>query len=241
MQLRTKSFWAVACLLSAIPAFAHDNANGTVAVAARYEFTISEDDGAPRQSPNWFVIRNENRIVTTAPEVGQQEIWNRESSSGAMSLQRVFHKARRVVAYTPGELSAMGATVSWESLGSIIDPRELHDLERIGEEDSVAGRAVLYRAVIGREKVEIAWLENVRLPARIERWGRNRHSVLRLAALGAPNQSPWTQLGEETHAEYQVIDVADFGDMDYDPFVREVEALDERTGRWSAGGHTHFH
>lgn len=76
------------------------------------------------------------------------------------------------------------------------------------------------------------WLPGERLPALLEH-GRGGTLVrLRLRELHAVPPASWPGMTETRLSGFGTIDAADFGDMEYDPFVRKVMRQD---------GHVHAH
>lgn len=196
-----------------------------------------------KRGPNktdWYFLRQPNRIETIRPSGGIAEIWVRDERRGDLSLKRVFHSDRRVVEYAAGDLRAMGIATPWTTLGSIIDPRILaQQLKRTGTVRIPQGTATVYKGTLGGQNVEVWWLEQASLPARIIRESDDRLFTLTLKALHPSPPSSWPRIDDAALASYLVIDAADLGDRHGDPFVQKVERFDAETHAFGRAASTH--
>ena len=77
----------------------------------------------------------------------------------------------------------------------------------------------------GMQKL-FGWFDDLSLLAFWEREGPSGRSSLSLTALHTVAPDHWHESSEQQLSDYLVIDASDFGDMEYDPFVRKVMALD---------------
>jgi hypothetical protein len=183
-------------------------------LAARFDLKI---DG---HRTDWYLWRDKDSIETANAGSGRGEIWERQGDGYAYS--RIFHKERKIVEYTPGELKARSVAPDWEQLGSIISPSQLAQLKRIGNKTLFGQKAVHYRGQVGSERVDLWWLDQPRLPALLHRTAGDRRVILRLKELQATSPSDWPSARSSQIATYGRIDAADFGDMETDPFVARI-------------------
>lgn len=213
----------------------------TPAVVARFTSQRVDADGVVMRPTTWCVWREAQRVATGSPSAGVREIWSRDPASGDVSLARVFDGASKVVEYTAGELAARGVDVERASIGTVVDPRSLSMFERAGDRVALGYTANLLRQRRGRDVVELEWIPDLALPARIERsFADGTRSTFTLEAIGDAARQDCAPVVAAVPAEHETLDAADFGDMEGDPFVQQVEAYDERTGRWRVGGaHPH--
>ncbi|MBB4842886.1 hypothetical protein HNP55_001401 [Paucibacter oligotrophus] len=202
--------------------------------------------GAPAASPastlapqRWYLIRQADSMAILRPD--NAEVW-RQTAQG-ISLERIFHAERHIVEYAPGELKTLGLKPSWHSLASGFDAQDLAQLKpgpRHGALQSYAGQ-------LRKEQIRLVWDHALQLPQRLERSGpagrllmeRQRPAAgrLALASIHAPGWPAGWPASDEALAQYQRLDAADFGDMDYSPVVRKAEAMDIQQG-WRR---THAH
>ncbi|MCW5624297.1 MAG: hypothetical protein KIT73_06245 [Burkholderiales bacterium] len=223
------------------PVTAHDDAPDVPSMSARYRLEVTDEECRTRQGPEWWLIRESSRVVTAIPALDQAEVWTRDADTGEVTLERLFHAQRRVIEYTPGELRTRNAEPDWHALGSVLDPDSLKTLEATGTGEWRGRPVTMYRGTIGGERIEVDWLSVERLPLRVDRSTRRSRSVLTLLALDPSTQRASDEVQRVTPL-YIRLDSADFGDMESDPFVQAVEALDGRNRRWAhGGGHVHAH
>ncbi|MBI5751402.1 MAG: hypothetical protein HZA59_04550 [Hydrogenophilales bacterium] len=187
--------------------------------------------GAHQESADWYFTRRDNQIESAHGDYA--EVWQRDER-GQLTLTRVFHQDRKMIQYTPGELRTQGRHKDWATLNSIIDPRQLTTLKRVGAMHFLGRPASRYTGTLGGEKIEVLWLANEALAAKLVRSGRDGSVSLELKELRASPDSRWPQANLARADKYAFLDGADLGDMEYDPFVQRVLGVD--------GGHgAHAH
>lgn len=109
-------------------------------------------------------------------------------------------------------------------------------LRKTGERTVLGRRALVLEGRIEGVPTRLWWLPEAQLPARLER-GRGKGLVrfsLRELHAGAP--AGWPRMDEARLSGFGLIDAADFGDMQYDPFVQKLMQQDG-----DAHGHNHAH
>ncbi|MBI3247470.1 MAG: hypothetical protein HYZ50_13290 [Deltaproteobacteria bacterium] len=190
------------------------------AIACHFEsrITLAEKTVQP-QARGWYFWREPARIETrsTTGEAGQ--IWEL-SPKEQVSYQRIFRDAKRVIEYTSGALRSLGEAPEWRKIASLIDPALIGFELKGGEEIEVLGRrAYRYVGQVDGQELEVWWLAHEGIPARLRQTGKNYEEVMQLKELHALSQAPW--LRNET-AGYELIDYADLGDKESDPFVRAL-------------------
>lgn len=199
-------------------------------VAARFVETWRQPEGAPFQK-DWFFIRSDTRIETAQRDYA--EIWERDDRQ-EMTFKRVFHGDRKVIEYTSGQLRAERRRKDWSALATILDEKTLAHLEPRGATKVSKQPAVRYVGTLGDEHVEVVWLTQQALPAKIERSHRGATYTLELKDLRTAPDPSWPTISWEQTAEYEILDAADLGDREYEPFVRKVLDMDA-----GPGGHSH--
>ena len=199
-------------------------------LAATFEAQMVVRPGRPADTTRWYLVREPQRIETGRPSGRLAEIWERDAR-GEISLQRVFHADRRLVAYTAGELKARRLTPSWTALGSLLDPQTFVHLTRTGTRKVRSGTATVYKGALHGDQVELWWLDHLALPARFVRHGVAGRFTMTLLVVQTPVPQDWPRVTAADVREYLSIDAADFGDMAHDPFVRKVQQLDAERRR----------
>lgn len=203
-----------------------------VPVAAKYRVTLTKSGTAPKRSQEWLFVRSAGQVAVTKP--GVSEVWRCEGASG-VSLERVFHADRRVAEYSAGELRALHVAPSWSTLATMFDERRLPGLHPAGTQRVGSNTLLRYRGVVDGERIDLVWDPVARLPARMARTKGRESAVFERLESHATAPAEWPVAGV-VDADYLRVDAADFGDMEYDAFVRKAEARDLVPGwRPSAG------
>jgi len=214
MTMRAAITISVAVALATLPVRALD-APGPDAglVQASYETRITSKQGKVR-TQRWSFTRRANVVEYRWHDRGISEHWRRDARQN-VSHERVHHREATRVRYTAGELAALGVAAQWSKLEHVIVPPS--------ESGMTKGAATTRRGHPARRytspRLEVTWLEDLALPAEVlstSASGERTH--MRLLAL----TSPATELAEQQH--YRQLDFADFGDMEYDPFVSKHSA-----------------
>lgn len=198
-------------------------------LAARYRVSFSAK-GKPSQSQTWQLNRSATEIAWIKGQ-GIEEIWRRDRSG--IRLERVLRADRHSVEYSAGELRTLGVMLDWRDLGSLFSEADLVQLRRIPRGQTSGSRRPgapeHFRGRLAGEQVDLVWDPVARLPVQLVRQSKTGRVVYqRLASLPvAP--ADWPSPGRGTD-DFQHLDAADFGDMDYHPVVRQEQARDERAG-----------
>lgn len=187
--------------------------------------------GKKQKSADWYFTRHDNQVETA--QAGYAEAWQRDER-GEIALTRVFHQDRKLIQYTPGELRTQGRQKNWFALNSIVDPRQHAALRRVGSVSVLGRPASRYTGKIDGERIEVIWLTQEALAAKVVRAGRDGRVSLELKELRSSPDSRWPRADLADTDQYTFLDGADLGDMEYDPFVQRV--LDAESGH---GAHIH--
>lgn len=194
-------------------------------LAARYELNSGD------LKTGWYLWRAADSIESADLATGQNNIWERLGQND-YSYRRVFNKDQRVVEYTPGEIRTRNATPDWSKLASIVSPQLLGALRRGASKTQFGQKSVRYSGVINDQKIDLWWLEKSQLPAQLLIAGHEQRLEMRLREIHDQAPADWPRATEDKVAGYGLIDAADFGDMESDPFVARVMRQE---------GHQHTH
>jgi hypothetical protein len=200
-------------------------ASAPMPIAARFDLTVNQTQ------TDWYLWRQDDAIETANVAVGQNDIWQR-LRAGDYHYRRVFHNDRRVVEYVPGEIKTRHAEPDWAKLASVISPQLLTELKRGASQTLFGQKAVRYTGKIGSQSIDLWWLERAQLPARLQMIRPGQRMILALRELHDQAPAAWPRATDERIAEYGLIDAADFGDMESDPFVARLLRQE---------GHSHGH
>ena len=201
-------------------------ADGAVlpALAAQFRVTLVAP-GQAAQQQTWQLTRSDN-LITWLKGPGTEELWRRDRSG--IRLERVMRADRHVIDYSAGELRALAVMVDWADLATLFSAAQLRQLKPRPAPRS-AGQAQHWAGRIAGEQVDLLWDAAAQLPLRLARSGPRGRVLFERIALHALAPASWPQAGAGSE-DFQRLDAADFGDMDYNPVVRRAEAHDQRAG-----------
>ena len=193
------------------------------ALAARFRVTLARP-GRPVQRQTWQLTRS-GTLITWLKGPATEDLWQRDRSG--IRLVRVMRSERHVIEYSAGELRTLEVAIDWPTLGSLFPAANLalltpRGIQHDGQPQRWAGR-------IGAEQVDLLWDPVAQLPVRLARQGPGGRVLFKRVALHASAPRDWPSAGADTD-DFQRLDAADFGDMDYNPVVRRARAEDERAG-----------
>lgn len=176
---------------------------------------------------NWRFWRDANRITIERPQLGMGELWQKDGRS--VLHRKLYHHDRRAIEFQPDDLRMLQTEPSWQKLSLLLDQQVLGQLTAGDIEWSDGYPIREYHGKTAESEWHIVMRMDLALPVLIERHheqGRERTELLHAYALG---QAPWQPTSTNG---YDVIDFADLGDKEYDPFVARV---------LSQMGHGHAH
>ena len=192
-------------------------------LVARYRVTWTAR-GRAAQVQHWQLQRSATEI-SWIKGGGREDIWRRDRSG--IRLLRVLRNDRHLIDYSAGELRTLGVQADWQALGSLLREADLARLRRLP--DPQRGAWPHYRGDLDGERVDLRWDPVARLPVQLLRRSKaGQVSYQRLAPHDLP-AADWPRAGAGTE-DFQRLDAADFGDMDYNPVVRREEARDALAG-----------
>jgi hypothetical protein len=199
------------------------------AVVAEFRTTVKPPRGEPSQI-QWRFWRTENRIERENPAGQSGDLWVRDGQT--LFHTRLYHADRRGIEYRSDDLQMLNASPEWTALATLLDPDLIQSLR---EEASGWRNGYPYRRYTG-EIDAVRWDITVRtdqmLPVRIERRSASRQTeTVELLRSYPVASSPWQPTPSGT---YDILDYADLGDHERDPFVMRVQAAE-------GGGHLHGH
>lgn len=185
-------------------------------VVATYKSEVVSNGKA--QTTTWTLRRSADRIEMREREHDTGEIWRRDQG-GNISFERVFHKQRRIVDYTPADLRSLESYPAWQRISEIVDAQLFGNaLKRVSSPRVLGKTAERYKGRIGELGIEIVWLPNERLPYKVKQQSRNRRTELTLTRLAPLNDSRES----DPTSSYTRLDYADLGDGPSDPFFKQL-------------------
>ncbi|ATE60552.1 hypothetical protein [Thauera sinica] len=186
-------------------------------------------DHPPAGEMEWHFFREPDRIDIENVAARTGERWQRDGK--VQFFFKVFHADRRSVEYRIDDLKLINATLSWEQHALLIDPQVLQGLELqdAGWQDGYPYRR--YGGTANGERLDVTWRLDLNLPVVLE---RSRADYRERSVLKAVYPLASSPLARPDQSDYEVIDFADIGDRERDPFVLRVQAQ-------LPGGDVHHH
>ena len=193
-------------------------------IAARYRVTLALR-GQPVRVQQWQLGRNATEISwIKGPALA--EIWRRDRSG--IRLERLLPQDQHLIDYSAGELRTLQVALDWWTLGSLIAPVDLAKLRL----QRPSGPALPYRSYQGRQgqdAIHLRWDPVALLPVRLLRRSAAGQVLFERTAVYPSAPAGWPR-ADAGSADYQRLDAADFGDMEYNPVVQRAQARDVLAG-----------
>lgn len=196
-------------------------------VAAEYTTTRTgetHDDGHHHHNTDadsvvWQFWRDGQQITIERPQLGLGESWQRDGKT--LIHRKLFHADQRAIEFQEDDLRMLESQPAWQKLALLVDPRVLAQLAAGDVEWSDNHPVREYQGTIGNSDWHVVMRVDLGLPALIDREtdGVVEHTELRNAF--ELSRAPWQPTPS---VGYDVIDYADLGDKEYDPFVIKVQA-----------------
>lgn len=201
-------------------------------VAALYETRTIQLARRPQSNnQRWHIWRTARKIENQSTDGASGEVWLRDSKDN-ISMARLFHKEKRIIEYTSGDLRALGLYPEWNDRAELIDSSLLSRLKLTGTEMVLGYKAQRYQGQLNGVDMEILWLAEFRLPALVRRVLADRDISMHLLEIHPLASSPWKQ---KDISDYQAMDYADMGDNEADPFISSLSHKDSK----QHGTHAH--
>lgn len=187
-------------------------------VAAEFKTTHTDEDGHDVQTV-WRGWRDGQQVIIEKPQLQVGESWQRDGKS--ITQRRLYHGDRRAIEFQHDDLRILEAPPSWPKIVLLLDSRIPESLTAGAIESSDGYPTREYRGQSADTEWRIVMRTDLALPVLIEhRHGQalERTELLHVYPLTAAPWQPTPSNG------YDVIDFADLGDKEYDPFVAKVLA-----------------
>lgn len=194
-------------------------------IACFYQTSIQEvklDHSESAQLPahdastDWYLWRTETQIEIQDTRSSQGEIWHR-LKGGTVEYSWLDHKNRFRVNYPPSDLKATRSNHLWVNRATLISPTLLKYLEKQEATDVLGYNAERYTGRLGDYELEIIWLNQLSIPAKITQKKGTTVSTTELKEVYDLPDSPWKQYASD---DYEDMDFADIGDNETHPVAR---------------------
>lgn len=212
--------------LSCLSAFAFANSDPQLPeVACRYEMAVIPHAKSKASSTKaWFFWRKSDMVQTLDADGDHGEIWQR-TANGGIQYRKLYHADKTAVEYMPADMPTHNMNFDWSKLSSMLSQQELDSLKTVKKTRVLGRSAELRKGKTEGRAIEVLWLPDENLPARIITKDQTGRVELRLIAIESLPSAHRKPVDIEEIANYRHIDAADFGDMENDPFVKKVMAF----------------
>lgn len=230
----TLGLWLALCAAAANadprshPALDSALAKPPPAIAAQFRQEVFEHDQR-LAAEEWRLWRDHDRLVSERPASGTGEVWQRDGQS--LIVTRLFHAHRRGVEYQPGDMGLIDAAPGWQRQALVVDPEVLRRLSEDASAGDQGAPRLRYSGVIEGARWEITLRPDLMLPTQLSVQRGERLERITLVDAHALADAPWQPTPSR---DYEMIDFADLGDRERDPFVIALQAAE-------GGAHGHAH
>jgi hypothetical protein len=186
------------------------------AVAAEYRTTVTTAGDAHRST--WRFWRESDRVVSENLADGTGEQWQLDGRT--LFHQQLFHEARHGIEFQSDDLRMLEALPAWGKQTLLVDPGVLAVLEPTGAGWRSGYPYRRYTGRIGGVRWDVTLRADLMLPTVIEREERGVRQRTELLEVYALADAPWQPTPTDG---YRILDFADLGDHERDPFVMDVQ------------------
>jgi hypothetical protein len=167
----------------------------------------------------WRFWRDSQQITIERPQLGMGELWQRDGHS--IIHRKLYHADQRAIEFQDDDLKMLDTMPSWQKLALLLDQKLLGQLTEDDLEWSDGYPTREYQGKIAETEWYIVMRMDLALPILIERQQEGFLERTELLHAYTLNTAPWQPTASNV---YDVIDFADLGDKEYDPFVIKVQA-----------------
>lgn len=194
-------------------------------VAAEFVTTRADADhehgghDTDEEMVRWRFWRDANRVSTERPELALGELWQRDGKS--LIHRKLYHADQRAIEFQDDDLRITETMPSWQKLALLLDPKLLQQLDAADAEWDKGYPVREYHGQLADTEWHVVMRLDLALPALIERRHQQGWERTELLAAHPLDQAPWQPTSTRG---YDVIDFADLGDKETDPFVIRVQS-----------------
>lgn len=167
----------------------------------------------------WRLWRDDRQIVIDRPQLGVGELWQRDGRS--LIHRKLYHHDRRAIEFQEDDLKMLETKPAWQKLSLLVDRGLLEKLSATDVEWSDGVPIREYRGQVGDWHWQVVMRLDIGLPLSIVRERDGVSETTELQNAYPLNKAPWQPKASE---DYEIIDFADLGDKEYDPFVIKVQS-----------------
>lgn len=195
-------------------------------IAATYQQSEQQlDSDEPKKlTTSWYLWRQTKRIELYNPKQQTGEVW-RLLNDGEVAYTWLLHHKKFAVNYAPSDLKAIKNHPNWLAKASMISPQLLKQLELKPKCKFLNYQCENYSGRIGEYKLEIEWLPELQIPARIKQSTANHITEINLNTV-----TSLTEAKQPLNSEnYEDMDFADIGDNEAHPIAKSYSVFNNLT------------
>jgi len=190
-------------------------------VACHYVTKLIPQGKTKASSNDWFFWRNPSMIQTLDADGDHGELWQK-TANGSIQYRKLYHADKTAVEYMPADMPTNNMNFDWLKLSSMLNQQELDALKPVKKTKILGRNAELRKGKVGNQSIEVVWLLDENLPARILRKDQTSRVELNLVDMTSLSSAHKKPISIEDINNYRQIDAVDFGDMENDPFVKKI-------------------
>ncbi|PPD33551.1 MAG: hypothetical protein CTY19_07310 [Methylomonas sp.] len=190
------------------------------AIAAEFVTTRTGDDHSVLPEPVvWRLWRNSQQIITERPQLAIGELWQRDGQT--IIHRKLYFADQRAIEFQEDDLKMLQLASSWQKLSLVLDPGLLQQLTASEIEWTEGYPLRDYQGKLQGNDWHVVMRMDLALPSLIERRQGEFFERTELLKAYPLSQSPWQPSSADS---VEIIDYADLGDKETDPFVIKVQA-----------------
>ena len=178
---------------------------------------IGESGHAPVRS-RWRLWREADRQVREYPENHTAEHWSRDGKT--VFHTKYFHAEQRGIEFQQDDLEMVGALPGWQQIALLVSPDVLSALPVRASGTRQGYPWIRLAGTHNSVKWDVTLRTDLMLPMTVRRESDTEVEQLTLVSAAPLAQADWRPEAVET---YGVLDFADLGDNERDPFVLRVQ------------------
>jgi hypothetical protein len=178
-----------------------------------------DDQQTHADKVTWRFWRDTQQINIERPQLGMGELWQRDGQ--AVIHRKLYHADKRAIEFQEDDLRMLDASPTWQKLALLLDQKLLEQLTASDIEWTDGYPTREYQGKVAKTEWHIVMRMDLGIPVLIEREHEGFSERTELLNAYALNAAPWQPTAS---TGYDIIDFADLGDKEYDPFVIKVQA-----------------
>lgn len=193
---------------------------------------VSHQHGDPqgKYSNEWQFWRSKARVEMLIPAQKTGEVWMQDKNM--VFYQKVFHADKKIVEYQSADLESLNVPVQWRTNELMIAPDVLLALKIKNSRWQDGAPVLSLQGRIDGIDYEVDWRTDLNLPLYLSKTdAAGNRETTRLLEATPLAQGP----AAPDNRAYEIIDFADLGDRERDPFVIKIQ------NQLPGGEHAHVH